>query len=416
MSNYLAIATVTAILQQMLQTGIANHVPGARVTMIRPDNAGSGVPDTGINIFLYQASPNLAWRNADFGSRRPKENLIKQAQMGLDLFYLLTFYGNEQELEPQRLLGSAIQTIIDQPTITPEMINRVVNSYSFPFLATSTLDEQVQVIKLSLLPITSEELSRLWSTLFQLPYSLSLGFQATAILIEGRKLGKAPLPVRVRQFYFVPNQPMIEQVEPSAGINQPIIASSTLNIRGKQLLGNQTQIQIGEARVIPQDISESQITLNFSALSSEDFNNLRAGVQGLQVIHASTDPIFAHSNRMIESNVIPLILRPTITIHPHRRNLEEVEVGLYSGDIEIQVDLRIGFKQRVFLLLNGITGENSESYIFAAKRRTRQTHTLIFSLENVKIGDYLARVQIDGAESPLNVDNDRYSGPILQIP
>jgi hypothetical protein len=119
---------------------------------------------------------------------------------------------------------------------------------------------------------------------------------------------------------------------------------------------------------------------------------------------------------MIESNVIPLILRPTITIHPHRRNLEEVEVGLYSGDIEIQVDLRIGFKQRVFLLLNGITGENYESYIFAAKRRTRQTHTLIFSLENIKIGDYLARVQIDGAESPLNVDNDRYSGPILQIP
>ncbi|MEB3282836.1 MAG: DUF4255 domain-containing protein [Lyngbya sp.] len=415
MSNYLAIATVTAILQQMLQTGIANDVPGARVTTIRPDNAGGGVPDTGINIFLYQASPNPAWRNADLRTRRPKDNLIKQAQAGLDLYYLLTFYGNEQELEPQRLLGSAIQTIVDQPIITPEMIGQVINSNSFPFLTASTLDEQVQLVQFIPVPMTTEELSRLWSIFFQLPYSLSFGFQATAVLIEGRKPGKAPLPVRSRQFYAVPNQPMIEQIEPSNGINQPITANSTLNIRGKQLLGEQTRIHIGGARVIPQDITDTQITLDISALSSQEFNSLRAGLQGLQVVHFIRDRLSSNSNRTLESNVIPLILRPTITINSEEINFEEIEDNLYSGEIEIQVDLRVGFKQRVFLLLNGISDQNSQSYIFSAKRRTRNSHILTFSLENIKLGDYLVRMQIDGAESLLTVDNDRYSGPILHV-
>ncbi len=416
MSNYLAIATVTAILQQMLQTGIANDVPGARVTTIRPDNAGSGVPDTGINIFLYQASPNPAWRNADIRTRRPKDNLIKQAQAGLDLYYLLTFYGNEQELEPQRLLGSTIQTIVDQPIITPDIINQVIDSSSFPFLATSTLDQQVQLVQFIPLPMTTEELSRLWSIFFQLPYSLSFGFQATAIIIEGRKSGKAPLPVRLRQFYTVPDQPLIEQIKSLEGINQPITVNSTLKITGKQLLGNQTQIQIGEARIIPQEITEAKITLQLSALSAQEFNSLKAGVQGLQVVHLIQNRLIANSSQRIESNVIPLILRPIITINPQTDNLEEVEDDLYSGMIEIQIDLRVGLKQRAFLLLNGISSDNLKSYIFAARRRNQNSHTLTFSLENVKQGDYLVRVQIDGAESMLNVDNDRYSGPILHIP
>ncbi|MEL7038222.1 MAG: DUF4255 domain-containing protein [Cyanobacteria bacterium J06592_8] len=415
MSNYLAIATVTAILQQMLQAGIANDVPGARVTTIRPDNAGSGVPDTGINIFLYQASPNPAWRNADLRTRRPKDNLIKQAQAGLDLYYILTFYGNEQELEPQRLLGSALQTIVDQPIITPEIISQVINSSSFPFLVASTLDQQVQLVQFIPLPMTTEELSRLWSIFFQIPYSLSFGFQATAVLIEGRKPGKVPLPVRLPQFYVVPNQPLIEQIETLDGINQPITANSRLKIRGKQLSGGQTQIQIGAARVIPQEIDDTEISLQISALSSQHFNSLRAGVQGLQVVHFIQDRLMTNSNQTLESNVMPLILRPTITINHQEIDLEEIEDDFYWGEIQIQVDLRVGFKQRAFLLLNGISDQNSLSYIFPAKRRNRNSHTLTFSLENVKLGDYLVRVQIDGAESILTVDNNRYSGPILHV-
>ena len=178
--------------------------------------------------------------------------------------------------------------------------------------------------------MTTEELSRLWSIFFQLPYSLSFGFQATAIIIEGRKSGKAPLPVRLRQFYTVPDQPLIEQIKSLEGINQPITVNSTLKITGKQLLGNQTQIQIGEARIIPQEITEAKITLQLSALSAQEFNSLKAGVQGLQVVHLIQNRLIANSSQRIESNVIPLILRPIITINPQTDNLEEVEDDLAS--------------------------------------------------------------------------------------
>ena len=41
MSNHLAIATVTATLQRLLQSAIQGDVEGARVTTVRPDAIGT---------------------------------------------------------------------------------------------------------------------------------------------------------------------------------------------------------------------------------------------------------------------------------------------------------------------------------------------------------------------------------------
>ena len=72
MSNHLAIATVTAALKQMLQVGISEDVPGAQVTTVRPDAASGNISGACINLFLYHAMPNTAWRNADLRTRRPE--------------------------------------------------------------------------------------------------------------------------------------------------------------------------------------------------------------------------------------------------------------------------------------------------------------------------------------------------------
>jgi Pvc16 N-terminal domain len=144
MSNFLAIATVTATLQRLLQASVQLDVPGARVTTVRPDASGGSTPEVGVNVYLYQATPNPAWRNADLRNRRPKGDLIKYAQAGLDLYYLMTFYGNEVELEPQRLLGSTVRTLVDQPILTAEMIQDTIERSNFDFLQRSTLAEQVE--------------------------------------------------------------------------------------------------------------------------------------------------------------------------------------------------------------------------------------------------------------------------------
>jgi hypothetical protein len=75
MSNYLAIATVTATLARFLQSAIQLDLPGAKVTTVRPEATGGKTPELGMNIYLYQVTPNPAWRNYDLRTRRPKGEL-----------------------------------------------------------------------------------------------------------------------------------------------------------------------------------------------------------------------------------------------------------------------------------------------------------------------------------------------------
>src|SRR5258706_13084265 len=108
MSNFLAIATVTAALSQILQAAVGPDVPGATVTTLRPNGSGNA-PATSVNIYLYQVMHNAALSNADLPTRRTGGDLMQRPVAALDLHYLLTCYGAEAQLEPQRLLGSAVR-------------------------------------------------------------------------------------------------------------------------------------------------------------------------------------------------------------------------------------------------------------------------------------------------------------------
>ncbi|HEY9850977.1 MAG TPA: DUF4255 domain-containing protein [Leptolyngbyaceae cyanobacterium] len=422
MSNYLAIATVTATLQRILQAAIQIDLPGARVTTVRPDASGSGTPEVGVNIYLYQVTPNPAWRNADLRTRRPKGDLIKHAQAGLDLYYILTFYGNEVELEPQRLLGSTVRTLVDYPILTPEIIRTTINNPTYSFLATSTLEQQVERVTVVPSMMNTEELSKIWSVFFQCPYVLSFACQASAALIDGQKTSRRSLPIRSTQFYSSPRQPTIEHVGSEAGANQPIVANSSLIIRGKQLRGEHTQVRIGEVKVTPQEVTEKEIKLDLATLAIAELDSLRAGIQSLQVLHPIQKRHQAEPDRAIGSNAIPFVLSPTI------EQVEVLEIGddgdeLYSAEILIKLDLTVGTTQRVMLFLNERSFDNPAAYIFTAKSRKEEIDIVVFAIVDVKAAEYLVRVQVDGAESLLEVDTEstsptyeQYISPMVVIP
>ncbi len=71
------------------------------MTNVRPDDQAH-LPAVGVNIFLYQVSPNVAWRNADLPTPRADNSLLHRPQAALDLNYLLTFYGEDTTLDQQR--------------------------------------------------------------------------------------------------------------------------------------------------------------------------------------------------------------------------------------------------------------------------------------------------------------------------
>ncbi|MDB9314581.1 DUF4255 domain-containing protein [Spirulina sp. CS-785/01] len=411
MSNHLAIATVTATLQRLLQVAIQRDVEGARVTTLRPDAIGTATPQTGVNLYLYQVPFNHIWGNsAEIQRRNRKGEAATKSRTALDMHYMITCYGNDAELEPQRLLGSVIRTLSDHSTLTHAMIETTLVDANLDYLADSTLRDQFEQISFSPLNLSLEDLSKVWSVFFQTPYNLSTAYKATVAMIEGEEAGEKSLPLRDRPSgpvgpYF--SQPNITEVINQNGRLQPIESESTILIRGNNLAGfEETLIRIGDLEISPDQVTPTEITLSLAAIPPQ---NLYAGVQTLQVIHpqgttnnnGNSQPL----QQVVESNIVPFVLRPSIvncdllsiTGHP-----EETR----QGEIQINSNLTIRPKQRVIISLNEWSTQNPQNYLFEATRHRRNTKTLSFPFQGVKAGDYLIRLHVDGAESKLEVDTN----------
>src|SRR5712692_6554015 len=148
MSNFLAIATVTGTLRVLLRVPARKDVNGADVITVRPDNAVKEAgADPRVNIYLYQVTPNAAWRNADLPTRRADGTVLQRPQVALDLHYMISFYGDESQLISQRMLGSLVRTFHAQPFLTRDRIRNTIGGATFPFLATSNLADEVELVK-----------------------------------------------------------------------------------------------------------------------------------------------------------------------------------------------------------------------------------------------------------------------------
>jgi hypothetical protein len=135
-------------------------------------------------------------RNNDVPTRTADGKLVVRPTVALDLHYLLAFYGNDSELESQRMLGAVVRDLHSKPVLTRQMITDAVSSQ--PFLTSSNLADAVEQVKFTPLPISLEEMSKLWSIFFQTPYALSVAYQGTAVLIQSEEGAASPLPVLMR--------------------------------------------------------------------------------------------------------------------------------------------------------------------------------------------------------------------------
>ena len=120
MSDEFAIAAVTATMSYLLDSY------GVAVSTRPPDSQS----DTGarINIFLYQVAPNTGYRNKDLPARNFAGELVRKQQLGLDLHYLLTAYGNnDDELSAQLTLAEALRVLHENPILTRDLVTEAVN-------------------------------------------------------------------------------------------------------------------------------------------------------------------------------------------------------------------------------------------------------------------------------------------------
>src|SRR3954470_21402967 len=175
MAGPFAIAAVTAVLKDLLNDGMANHdlsaLGNVMVTALPPDRipVTSADEKSQLNLFLFQVSPNLGWRNRGLPSTSSTGERLANPPLALDLRYLVTAYGKE-EFHAECLLGYAMQVLHENPVLTRDQINATLKpalpaGVTLPpgltTIATSDLAEQVELVKITPAFLEPEEMSRL---------------------------------------------------------------------------------------------------------------------------------------------------------------------------------------------------------------------------------------------------------------
>ncbi|MBM4319240.1 MAG: DUF4255 domain-containing protein [Deltaproteobacteria bacterium] len=413
MSNHLAVAAVTATLRNVLQGALDSELSelSASVTHVRPNAPSTELPTTGVNVFLYQVTPNAAARNLDLPTRRRDGTLLQRPCAALDLHFLLSFYGIEAQLEPQRLLGVTVRTLHARPVLERADIEATVSNAAFSFVSSADLAQAPELVRFTPAALSLEDLSKLWSVFFQTPYVLSVAYQASVVLLEAMAtVGAAPLPVRTAEARAMPGRtPVIERVRCQAApgqplVEQPILAGGTLVLDGRELDGETTEVRFGNIECVPSAVAEKQVQVPLPA-------SLRAGAQRVRIVHLlqlGSTPDTARG--VAESNEAVFLLRPSIvpSVDVQRRVLAQLAPP-------------VGRRQQVSLLLNELgaaPGTPPRVYRLEAPHRTAETSMVAFVTTGVPAGSWLVRVVVDGLESPLgtSVPGGPYDQPSVVLP
>ncbi len=433
MSNFLSIATVTEAIRQMLDQAIkpdfTEALNEAKASAVRPNTGASGLPVLGVNLYLYQVSHNAAFRNADLPTRRVDGSAQQTPRAALDLHYLFSFYGEEAKLEPQQVMGSVIRTLHASPVLLQKQIAHIIETSDH--LNKSDLDTEIERIKLTPLPLTIEELSKIWSVFFQNSYTLSMAYTASVVFIEGKETPVPSLPVKARNVYALPLQfPVIDGIMSQTADGEPLVANQRftagerLVLTGKDLRGNKTMVLIDGKEIDPLqilDVKINQVTIMLP-------NDLYAGVHSISITHKlmiGTPPV-EHSG--IESNSAAFLLCPSITVPVGPvvpASTTENGQTVYTASIALGLNPACGRNQRADLLLNeykDIKGSPPAVYRVSAPENNgiadpavSETNTIVFVLKTPAppvAGKYFARVWVDGAQSPVSFDP---AAPLVEI-
>jgi hypothetical protein len=403
MSNSLAIATVTEALKNLLTSYLDfSEVTASQVSTLSPD-APTGIAIPGINVFLYQISPNAALRNQDLPTRTPGGTLLKKPQAAVDLHYLLTFYGDYSMLEPQRLLGAATMALHANPVLSQPQIQAAQTG----FLADSTLSTQTEQVRFTPIAFTLEELSKLWSFLLKVDYVLSTAYVASVVLIEDDSKQPIPPPLPVLTYLLGARpllQPVVTQVVSAAAPGGPITAGSQVAMIGANLIppsGATTELLIGGLSAPASLVSATRITLTLPS-------GLAAGPQTAQVLQPVSlgEPPVPHPGTGGASAVTPFMLSPQIAPASPPGSGFAIGPGPPVGSppepsIVATVIPRVQVGQRVVLQLLPQTSPPGPGLLFDGGTLTAASDTLTFPIPGLPSGQYFARVLVDGAESPL---------------
>ncbi len=172
-----AIYRVTKALRASLQQALVDADDRGAVfigPLDDPDAQGAS-----LILFLYRMAPNPSLRNTDHrvAAELPEAPpIVYSGALPLDLHYLITvgtrFGTGEEPL--LRVLGYAIRALNDDPVITGDAVAQ-------------------ELVRVSMEPLTIEEISRIWALFPTVNYRTSVAYLASPVWIDPARL---PAPQR----------------------------------------------------------------------------------------------------------------------------------------------------------------------------------------------------------------------------
>ena len=332
-----------------------------------------------------------------------------------DLYYLVTFYGDESKMEPQRILGCVVRKVASEPILTTDMIKNAKTGA----LVNSNLETEVERVKFSQLPLSLEELSKLWSVFFQTAYCISVAFQASVVFIDGTESAGPSLPVLARNVYVRPFRQIVvdkilsQETSSDPVMEQPILFGHTLVLQGKQLQGDVTRVRIGGIEVTPAEVSE------FADQSSFGCSSLPGRLSCLREsrrFKSSRTSIWA-PRRLPTRGLNRMWCRwfcdlQSLLLFPQSQWMERI--ARQRSNWTFTPSVAIG--QRVALLLNEFNPPSTRPpYAYRYDVTVPSTPPPAFASLNMDVrvlpAHYLLRVQVDGAESVLDAGPDPENAP-----
>jgi len=418
MSNPLAITAVTAAFARLLTRALADTgLSGTGVRLEAPDPLQDATGPL-LNLFLFDVNVHPTFRADD-----PRT-------LALRLHYLLTSYGKGtkgsggNQLEAQHVLAHAMSYVHDNAVITRAHVRDAIQAYSsgsdppYGSLASADLDGDVELVRLTPLPQTPDDMSKLWSALNQ-SYRLSVAYEASAVLVKRRRTTRSAPPVRSAGVYAMTlSKPVIEAVTPTS-----VTVDDQVVLTGRNLRTPDARVRFasGDADPATTRLGAGEIVVGKLP------GGLRAGPNVVYVVHdvrmgqppapGQQPPL----HRGFESNAGLFSLIPKITTALTDANGDPIKIQR-GQPFDVAVSPAVGRTQRVALLLGG---RSLETTVWPAPPAPvpELVTTLRFQIPaDHPTGLQLIQLRVDGAESALELETDaadpqfnQYVGPKVNV-
>jgi len=416
MTSALAIAAVSASLKDLLNNGLIDHdlssIGSFAVTAQPPDRITTGQTETNqLNLFLYQVTPNLGWRNAGLPARDGRGARIGNPPLALDLHYLLTAYG-AADLNAEVLLGYAMQLLHENPVLTrqqlrtalaaPSPIDGTVLPGPFGTLSAQDLADQIELLKITPVYLGTEDLSKLW-TAMQARYRPSMAYLVSVVLIQRDAATRSALPVLKRgpddrgPIAQGAPPPVLASVRPAASELLPAVRlGEDLVVRGTQLRSDAATIQLESVRLgiqralpitAPPGPAAGPLIVHVPS-AAEDAGAMSGWAVG---VYTAAIRIAEPGRPAFLTNGVPVALAPLITVTPR-----SVAAGTVSLTVTCTPRLRPEQEAQARLVL-GDTAFPATAITTPAN--PSEPTTLQLTLPGVASGTYLVRLRVDGIDS-----------------